>query len=92
MGSCRKSVLRTLGGTGDTHDWDISRRIRLSLDIPIFLAGGLDPHNVAEAIGLVQPFGVDLCSGIRTDGLLNREKLGAFFSSVGGAASSQSDG
>lgn len=73
---------RTLGGTGDTHDWNLSLAIRKAIDIPMFLAGGLKPENVAGAVRHVQPFGVDLCSGIRTDGKLDRVKLDAFFDSV----------
>jgi len=77
--------LRTLGGTGDTHDWDLSRRIRREIGIPMLLAGGLEPDNVAEAIHTVQPFGVDLCSRIRdADGRLVPDKLEAFMDAVGG--------
>ncbi len=56
---------RTLGGTGDVHDWSVSKRIVDALVRPVFLAGGLSPENVKDAIGLVAPFGVDLCSGLR---------------------------
>lgn len=76
---------RTLGGTGDTHNWDISRQIRQQIGIPMFLAGGLSPDNVADAITHVQPFGVDLCSRIRTDNRLDPDKLEAFFGAVSGA-------
>ena len=75
---------RTLGGTGDTHNWNISLEIRKQISIPMFLAGGLHPDNVAEAIRQVQPFGVDLCSRIRTDGGLDSAKLNAFLGSVNG--------
>jgi phosphoribosylanthranilate isomerase len=78
------ATVRTLGGTGDTHNWDISLKIRKQIGIPMFLAGGLNPGNVAEAIRQVQPFGVDLCSRIRTDGRLDQIKLGSFFSAVRG--------
>jgi phosphoribosylanthranilate isomerase len=74
--------IRTLGGTGDTHDWNLSLRIRQSIDIPMFLAGGLNPGNVVDAIRHVRPFGIDLCSGIRTEGQLNPVKLEAFFESA----------
>ncbi|NND43877.1 MAG: phosphoribosylanthranilate isomerase [Xanthomonadales bacterium] len=75
--------LRTLGGTGDIHDWTLSRRIRERINIPMFLAGGLQPGNVAGAVQQVQPFGVDLCSGIRdADGRLVPEKLHAFMQAV----------
>lgn len=83
------AAIRTLGGTGDTHDWDLSVAIREAIDIPMFLAGGLRPENVAGAIGHVRPFGVDLCSGIRTAGRLDERKLGAFFSSVRSAGASK---
>jgi phosphoribosylanthranilate isomerase len=76
---------RELGGTGRIHNWDLSLEICKSIGIPMFLAGGLKPDNVAGAIRHVRPFGVDLCSGIRKNGKLDSEKLGAFFSSVGTA-------
>lgn len=78
-----QAELRTLGGTGDTHDWEISRRIREQLEVPVLLAGGLNPQNVADAIARVGPFGVDLCSGIRSNGRLDQQKLNAFISAVG---------
>jgi phosphoribosylanthranilate isomerase len=74
--------VKELGGTGRVHDWAISRRIREAVTVPIYLAGGLRPENVAEAIERVGPFGVDLCSGVRTDGRLDPEKLGRFFAAV----------
>lgn len=74
--------VKELGGTGRTHDWSISTRIRELMDVPIFLAGGLDPDNVADAIKRVGPFGVDVCSGVRTDGKLDETKLSKFFSRV----------
>jgi len=73
--------VKELGGTGRRHDWNLSRRIRESIDIPIFLAGGLRPDNVAEAIRSVGPFGLDVCSGVRSDGKLDAVKLAAFFRS-----------
>jgi phosphoribosylanthranilate isomerase len=75
-------AVKQLGGTGRRHDWAISRRIVESVDVPVFLAGGLRPDNVAGAIGQVLPFGVDLCSGVRTAGKLDRAKLQAFFAAV----------
>jgi phosphoribosylanthranilate isomerase len=77
-----RAEVRTLGGTGDTHDWDISLKVRREIGIPMFLAGGLKPENVAGAIRHVQPFGVDLCSGLRTNDKLDPVKLGAFFEQV----------
>jgi phosphoribosylanthranilate isomerase len=72
-------AIKELGGTGRTHDWKLSRRIREAIDVPLFLAGGLNPTNVAAAIREVQPFGIDVCSGLRTNGILDREKLKHFF-------------
>lgn len=59
------AAIRTLGGTGDRHDWSISRRIVAASDKPTFLAGGLSPENAAEAYRTVRPFGLDICSGLR---------------------------
>lgn len=82
------AAVKELGGTGRVHDWRWSRRIREALEekgTPVFLAGGLGPENVAEAIRTVRPFGVDLCSGVRTAGRLDRERLAAFMGAVRGA-------
>jgi phosphoribosylanthranilate isomerase len=72
-------AVKELGGTGRIHDWSLSRRIRESVEVPIFLAGGLKASNIAEAIRQVEPFGVDVCSGVRTDGKLDKAKLSEFF-------------
>lgn len=77
-------AVKELGGTGRVHDWAISRRIVEALDVPVFLAGGLRPANVAGAIEAVRPFGVDLCSGVRVEGRLDRDTLAAFVSAVRG--------
>lgn len=74
--------IKELGGTGRTHDWNLSRKIREAIAAPLFLAGGLNPSNVAAAIREVQPFGIDVCSGLRTNGNLDREKLEAFFDRI----------
>jgi phosphoribosylanthranilate isomerase len=74
--------VKELGGTGRTHDWRTSRRIVETAGVPVWLAGGLTPGNVAEAIATVGPFGVDLCSGVRTNGMLDEEKLARFVSEV----------
>jgi phosphoribosylanthranilate isomerase len=71
--------IKELGGTGRVHDWQISRAIREEVQVPIFLAGGLNPDNILEAITLVGPFAVDVCSGLRTDGALDETKLARFF-------------
>jgi phosphoribosylanthranilate isomerase len=77
-----KAALKTLGGTGNTHNWNISRKIVEAVSKPVFLAGGLNSDNVADAIAAVQPFGVDVCSGVRTGGRLDPVKLKAFISAV----------
>lgn len=74
-----------LGGTGRAHDWRVSRRVVEASPVPVFLAGGLRPDNVGAAIRQVAPFGVDLCSGVRTDGVLDPIKLRAFVAAVRGA-------
>jgi phosphoribosylanthranilate isomerase len=74
--------IKELGGTGRTHDWSLSRRIVEQARAPVFLAGGLNAQNVRQAIEAVQPFGIDLCSGVRTDGQLDEAKLAAFFHAV----------
>ena len=75
-------AVKELGGTGRVHDWDLSRRIVEAVDRPVFLAGGLRQDNVVEAIARVQPFGLDLCSGVRSEGRLDAGKLAAFFAAV----------
>jgi phosphoribosylanthranilate isomerase len=74
--------IKELGGTGRAHNWKLSRKIRDNSKCPIFLAGGLNPENVKQAIDEVQPFGVDVCSGVRTNGKLDREKLERFFAEI----------
>jgi len=74
--------VKELGGTGRTHDWALSRAIRESVEVPVYLAGGLKPENVGEAIRAVRPFGVDVCSGLRTDGRLDESKLKSFFAAL----------
>ena len=81
----QKLSVKELGGTGRTHNWEISRKICEKVEIPVFLAGGLNPANAAEAFRHVKPFGLDICSGVRRDGKLDEQKLFAFFSSVSGA-------
>jgi phosphoribosylanthranilate isomerase len=82
------AAVRELGGTGRTHDWSLSREIVAAVDRPVFLAGGLRPENVAEAVRQVRPFGVDLCTGVRRDGQLDPARLQSFFGAVGGLAGS----
>jgi len=82
----QKLAVKELGGTGRTHDWTLSRAIRKRIAIPLFLAGGLTPDNAGQAIEEVGPFGLDLCSGVRTDGKLDAAKLTRFFAAVRSAS------
>ena len=77
-----KASLKTLGGTGNVHNWDLSREIVKAVSIPVFLAGGLHANNVRQAIETVRPFAVDICSGVRTEGRLDPNKLEAFIKAV----------
>lgn len=77
-----KAAIKTLGGTGNTHNWDISRELVKAVKVPVFLAGGLNAGNVSEAIQKVRPHGVDICSGVRTDGKLHKQKLADFIGAV----------
>lgn len=77
-----KAAIKTLGGTGNTHNWQISQLLVKAVRIPVFLAGGLHAGNVREAIDLVNPFAVDVCSGVRTNGNLDVQKLKAFIQAV----------
>lgn len=70
--------IKELGGTGRRHNWSLSRHIRETVQIPVFLAGGLNADNVSEAIREVGPFGLDVCSGVRTAGRLDEVKLARF--------------
>ena len=72
------AAVKELGGTGRVHDWRISRRIREAVGVPVFLAGGLRPPNVADAIDAVRPYGVGVCSGVRTGGALDAAALHDF--------------
>ena len=73
------AAVKELGGTGRRHDWSLSRQIRESVNVPIFLAGGIKSENVREALNQVGPFAVDVCTGVRTDGKLDERKLLALF-------------
>jgi phosphoribosylanthranilate isomerase len=84
--------VKELGGTGRTHDWSISRQILEAVGIPVFLAGGLNPANVTAAIRHVGPFGIDVCSGVRTAGRLDAAKLADFFRSVSAASGTENGG
>ncbi len=71
-----------LGGTGRTHDWEVSAEIVRRLAKPVFLAGGLHAGNVAEAVRQVRPYAVDVCSGVRQEGRLDGKRLGDFIRAV----------
>ena len=75
-------AVKELGGTGRTHNWLLSRKIVEQVKVPVFLAGGLNVANVRSAIEAVQPFGLDLCSSIRTNQKLDPQKLELFFEAV----------
>lgn len=76
--------VKELGGTGRAHDWAVSARIVQTIARPVFLAGGLKPDNAADAVAAVKPYGLDLCSGVRTDDRLDPEKLAAFVKAARG--------
>lgn len=78
----QKLAVKELGGTGRKHDWRISQQIVEAVKVPVYLAGGLNPDNVAEAIAQVRPFGLDICSGLRTNGQLDEEKVRRFFANI----------
>jgi len=71
-----------LGGTGRSHDWSISADIVRTTHKPVFLAGGLNSDNAKAAIGSVRPFGLDLCSAVRTEGRLDERKLHRFMNAL----------
>lgn len=75
-------AVKELGGTGRVHDWALSRSIREQVKVPVFLAGGLCAENVGDALSRVAPYGVDVCSGVRSEGRLDEGKLAAFMHSV----------
>lgn len=84
-------AVKELGGTGRTHNWAISRKIVEAVEKPVFLAGGMRPDNVAEAIRAVRPHGIDLCSGVRTEGRLDRGKLRGLVGAMRGADDGRSE-
>jgi phosphoribosylanthranilate isomerase len=74
--------IKELGGTGRTHDWSISKLICENINKPVFLAGGLNPNNIEEAVRTVRPYGVDVCTGLRINGRLDEDHLYSFISKV----------
>lgn len=80
--SAAEHVLLDAGaGSGITFDWSL---LREAIKRPYFLAGGLDAHNVTEAISQLHPFAVDVSSGIETDGFKDFKKAAAFMAAVRG--------
>jgi phosphoribosylanthranilate isomerase len=73
---------KVLGGTGKTHNWDLSKKIRENISIPTYLAGGINKDNIRKAIDHVQPYGIDLCSSVRTNGQLDERKLEELFKAL----------
>lgn len=75
--------VKELGGTGRTHNWRLSREIVSAVAKPVYLAGGLTPGNVVEAINTVRPFGIDVCGGVRVGGRLDEAHLRDFMDACG---------
>lgn len=75
-------TIKELGGTGRVHNWQVSHQIVKQATVPVFLAGGLSPQNVRRALDTVQPYGLDICSGVRTGGHLDERKLEAFMQAI----------
>ncbi|HEY9167484.1 MAG TPA: phosphoribosylanthranilate isomerase [Candidatus Kryptonia bacterium] len=73
---------KILGGTGITHNWEISGEIVERTGVPVFLAGGITPENIGAAVMSVRPFGIDACTGVRTAGILDRDKLKRLFEEI----------
>lgn len=74
--------VKKLGGTRRVHDWELSKKIRAEISTPVFLAGGITVSNAKTVIEQVQPYGLDLCSGLRTNGKLDKKKVLDFFEVV----------
>ena len=74
--------IKELGGTGRTHNWDISKQIVAQSTLPVFLAGGINAGNVRDAIAHVNPYGIDLCSSLRTEDNLDADKLDSFIKAI----------
>ncbi|MFC7234340.1 phosphoribosylanthranilate isomerase [Halosegnis marinus] len=74
------------GGTGETHDWAATREATADLDRPVILAGGLTPDNVADAVAAVDPYAVDVASGVESEGgVKDHDAVRAFVRNAGAA-------
>jgi len=73
-------TVERLGGTGKTHDWNISKEIVEQISIPVMLAGGLTDKNVYDAVMKVRPYAVDVNSGVEIDGNKDPDKVYGFIS------------
>lgn len=85
LDSGRPSTGGALGGTGEVHDWRVSRAFVALSPVPVFLAGGLGPENAARAVAEVRPFGLDICTGLRPGGRLDAGRLRAFLDAAWGS-------
>lgn len=80
------------GGTGETHDWERTRAAVRDLDAPVVLAGGLNAENVADALDVVDPFGVDVASGVESSGgVKDHDRVRAFLDAVSRASGTGRD-
>ncbi len=77
-----KKKVKELGGTGRTHNWKISKELCSKINVPVYLAGGLNPENVEKAIRSVHPYGLDICSGVRVNGNLDETKLKRYIKNI----------
>jgi len=75
-------TVKELGGTGRIHDWTVSKQIVENVKIPVYLAGGLNPSNIKDAVSYVNPYAVDVCSGVRSKGELDKNKIQSFFNRI----------
>jgi len=77
------ATLDGYGGSGQRTDWNTARVARENASVPVILAGGLTPETVAQAIGIVKPYGVDVSSGVESaKGIKDAAKIAAFIAEV----------